>query len=51
MGRFIRNTYTDTSALADGLLYDEWNYKAIYVISDEQVGLFSRVVPIDVKRM
>jgi hypothetical protein len=32
-------------------VFDEWKYKAIDVIANEQVGLYSMVSSIDVKKM
>lgn len=51
VGRFMRNEYVDISTLATGKVIDEWSYKGIYVIADSQIGLFSPVVDISVKRV
>jgi hypothetical protein len=51
IGRLVKNEYIDVTSLGTGKVFDEWKYKAIYVIADEQVGLFSIVMPIDVKKM
>ncbi|MBC7693965.1 MAG: hypothetical protein H7141_00815 [Burkholderiales bacterium] len=51
IGRFTRSEYMDLTALTQGKLYDEWNYKAIFVVADKLVGLYSDVVSVDVKRM
>lgn len=51
VGRLSRNEYLDITPIATGKVYDEWNYKAIYVIADVQVGLYSRVASVDVKKM
>ena len=41
----------DVTALAANRVFDEWSYKAIYVIADVQVGLFSKVSTVDVKKI
>lgn len=51
IGRLTRNEYLDTVSLPSSKVYDEWQYKGIYVIADTQVGLFSLVVSVDVKRV
>ncbi|MCD6017694.1 MAG: hypothetical protein K0S53_815 [Bacteroidetes bacterium] len=51
IGRFTRNEYLDITPLATGKVFDEWSYKAIYVIADVQVGLYSKVTSVDVKKM
>ena len=51
VGRLTRGEYLDTTDLATGKVYDEWKYKAIYVVADTQVGLYSNVISVDVKRM
>lgn len=51
IGRFTRNEYLDITPLATGKVFDEWKYKGIYVIADTQVGLYSNVISVDVKRM
>lgn len=51
LGRLLKNEYIDVAALASPKIFDEWTYKAIYVIADTQVGLYSNVVSIDVKKM
>lgn len=51
LGRLTRNEYLDITPLAVGKVYDEWSYKAIYVIADVQVGLYSKVTSVDVKKM
>lgn len=50
LGRFTKNECIDIVTLGAGKVYDEWKYKGIYVISDTQVGLYSNVVSIDVKK-
>jgi hypothetical protein len=49
-GRFMRNEYLDVTPLAAAKVVDQWSYKGIYVIADQQVGLYSGVVDISVKR-
>lgn len=51
LGRLLKTEYTDVALLSPGKIFDEWKYKAIYVISDEQVGLFSKVTSVDVKKL
>lgn len=51
IGRLLRNEYLDITPIASGKVYDEWSYKAIYVIADTQVGLYSKVTSVDVKKM
>ena len=51
IGRLMKNEYIDVTSLGAGKIFDEWKYKAIYVIADEQVGLFSQVSSIDVKKI
>ncbi len=49
-GRLLKSEYMDLADLAAGKVYDEWKYKAIFVISDMQVGLYSKITSIDVKK-
>lgn len=51
IGRLLRNDYLDKSEFAPNKIYDEWHYKGIYVIADKQVGLYSKVSSVDVKKM
>jgi hypothetical protein len=51
LGRLLKNEYIDAATLLAPKIFDEWSYKAIYVIADTQVGLFSNVVSIDVKKL
>lgn len=51
VGRFTRNEYLDVTALAPTKVFDEWNYKGIYVIADTPIGLYSNIVSVDVKKM
>ena len=41
----------DITPLGTGKIFDEWNYKAIYVIADVQVSLYSKVTSVDVKKI
>ncbi|MEO8760965.1 MAG: hypothetical protein ABI448_08745 [Bacteroidia bacterium] len=50
LGRLNRNEYIDITNLTATKAIDEWHYKAIYVIADQQVGLYSSVVDIMVKK-
>ncbi len=50
LGRLLRNEYIDVTNLAANKVVDEWHYKAIYVIADQQVGQYSTVVDIMVKK-
>jgi|ERR1035437_200290 hypothetical protein len=45
-GRFVHFEYLDTMPLAAGKIADDFKYKAIYVIADEQVGQMSQVVTV-----
>lgn len=51
IGRFTRSEYLDTSTLPNDKRFEEWNYKAIFVVADKLVGLFSSAKSVDVKRM
>lgn len=51
IGRLTRNEYLDIVGLPSSKVFDEWQYKGIYVIADTPVGLFSKVTSVDVKRM
>jgi hypothetical protein len=46
LGRFIRSEYLDTTTLAAGKIVDDWKYKAIFIIADEQVGLSSEIITV-----
>jgi len=50
LGRLMRNEYIDVTNLAADKIIDEWHYKAIYVIGNTQVGQYSAVVDIMVKK-
>lgn len=45
-GRFVRGEYLDTTLLSAGKIADDWKYKAIFVIADEQVGQMSQVITV-----
>lgn len=51
VGRLLKNEYIDIASLAAGKIFDEWSYKGVYVISDTQVGLFSKVTPVLLKKL
>ena len=51
VGRLSRNEYLDITPMAANKVYDEWKYKAIFVISDAQVGLYSMIQSIDIKKL
>lgn len=51
LGRLLKSEYIDVVSLAAPKIFDEWKYKAIYVIADTQVGLYSTIISIDVKKM
>lgn len=51
MGRLSRNEYLDITPMAANKVYDEWKYKGIYVIADQQVGLYSIIQSIDIKKL
>jgi hypothetical protein len=51
VGRLSRNEYLDITPMAANKVYNEWKYKAIFVISDAQVGLYSMIQSIDIKKL
>lgn len=51
VGRLSRNEYLDITPMAANKVYDEWKYKGIYVIADQQVGLYSIIQSIDIKKL
>lgn len=51
LGRLLKNEYIDGVSLTAPKIFDEWKYKAIYVIADTQVGLFSNIISVDVKKL
>jgi hypothetical protein len=46
VGRFVRGEYLDTTVLTAGKIADDWKYKAIFVIADEQVGQMSQAISV-----
>ena len=51
IGRLTRNEYLDIVSLPSSKVFDEWQYKGIYVIADTPIGLFSKVTSVVVKKM
>ncbi|MDF2452700.1 MAG: hypothetical protein K0S26_2204 [Bacteroidota bacterium] len=51
LGRLMRNEYVDIASLPSTKLIDEWNYKGIYVIADQAVGMYSAISSITVKKL
>lgn len=51
MGRYLRNEYIDKTSINNNSTLVEWHYKGIYVIADKQIGLFSNVSSISVKKV
>ncbi len=51
LGRLMRNEYVDIASLPANKPIDEWNYKGIYVIADQPVGMYSAVSSITVKKL
>jgi hypothetical protein len=51
IGRLLKTDYIDTTGLPATTPLVEWDYKAMYVIGNDQVGLMSQVTSILVKRM
>jgi hypothetical protein len=51
IGRLLKMDYIDTANLPASAVLAEWDYKAIFVIGNDQVGLMSPVVSIIVKRL
>ncbi len=49
LSQLIRPSYTDTTTLADGVKIANWDYRAMFVIGNENVGLMSATVGIVVK--
>jgi hypothetical protein len=46
VARLLRGEYLDTTPLAAGKVADDYKYKAIFVIADEQVGIMSQVLSV-----
>jgi hypothetical protein len=51
IGRLLKLDYIDAVSLPAGVALQEWDYKAMYVIGNNPVGLMSGVVSIVVKKM
>ncbi|MCD6068015.1 MAG: hypothetical protein K0S33_2841 [Bacteroidetes bacterium] len=51
VGRLTKTDYIDTTALPANISLAEWEYKAIYVIDNEHVGIVSDVKKVVVKRI
>jgi hypothetical protein len=51
IGRLCKTDYFDTASLPTGVSLSEWDYKAIYVIGNDNVGMMSLVESVVVKRM
>jgi hypothetical protein len=51
IGRLTKPDYLDIANLPSGTLLAEWEYKAMYVIDNINVGLMSSVVSVVVKRI
>jgi hypothetical protein len=48
VSRFVRGRYLDTSPLTPGKIADDWKYKAIFIVADEEVGQMSQVITVRV---
>lgn len=51
MGRYLRNEFIDKTSISNNSTLMEWHYKGVYVIADKQIGLFSQVSSITVKKL
>jgi hypothetical protein len=51
IGRLLKLDYIDIAPLPAAALVQEWDYKAIYVIGNNQVGLMSTVASVVVKQL
>jgi hypothetical protein len=51
LGRLMRNEYVDIASLPANKPIDEWNYKGVFVIADQPVGMYSGVSSITVKKL
>ena len=51
IGRLLKLDYIDIASLPAATLVQEWDYKAIYVIGNNPVGLMSAVAGVVVKKM
>lgn len=50
LAKVFRNSYIDVAPLPANVVIATWDYKAKYLIGDDEVGLFSPVVSIEVIR-
>lgn len=51
IGRLLKTDYIDTSNLPTTTLLAEWEYKGMFVIGNDNVGLMSPTVSIIVKKL
>lgn len=51
IGRLLKPDYIDTANLPANTLLTEWDYKAMYVVSNDNVGLMSSVASVVVKKL
>ncbi len=51
IGRLLKTDYIDTTNLPANTVLAEWDYKAMYVIGNDNVGLMSSVVGVVVKKL
>ena len=51
IGRLLKPDYIDTSNLPATVVLAEWDYKAIYVVGNDNVGLMSPIVSVVVKKL
>jgi hypothetical protein len=51
IGRLLKTDYMDTTNLPANTMLAEWDYKAMFVIGNDPVGLMSPVVSIIVKKL
>lgn len=50
LAKVFRNTYLDTTSLPASAFTATWDYKARYLIGDDEVGQFSAVISVNVLR-
>ena len=51
IGRLLKTDYIDTTNLPTNTLLAEWDYKAMYVIGNSNVGLMSSIASVVVKKL
>ena len=51
IGRLLKTDYIDTTNLPTNTLLAEWDYKAMYVIGNRNVGLMSSIASVVVKKL